>query len=84
VDEFSSSDSEEGLDQRLSTPVRIDVFDVLGRRVIRLYSARVIGSAVTVAWDGTNSAGRSLPSGVYFVRASVGDIREVRKVLLVR
>jgi hypothetical protein len=85
VDAFSGGEAQEdGLGQRLSTPVTVEVFDVLGRRVSELYRQRVIGSAVTLSWDGHNQAGRALPSGLYFLRVSVGDISEVRKVMLIR
>jgi hypothetical protein len=66
-----------------STLVCIDVFDVLGRRVAELYRRWVIGSAVTVSWDGTDAAGTRLPTGMYFVRAEVGTLTEVRKVILI-
>jgi len=70
--------------QQPTTFVYIDVYDVLGRRIAQLYRRWVIGSAVTVSWDGRDTAGRLVPSGMYFVRARVGEVSEVRKVVLVR
>jgi hypothetical protein len=45
----------------------MDIYDVAGRRIT---SIRLIGSSgrATATWDGTDSAGRRLSSGVYFAR----------------
>jgi flagellar hook assembly protein FlgD len=49
-----------------------------------LFRRWVIGSAVTVSWDGRDQNGTALPSGMYFIRSEVGSQSEVRKVMLVR
>jgi len=67
-----------------STLVTISIFDVLGRPVGQLYRRYVTDRAVTVAWDGTRADGTPLPSGIYFARVDVGNVREVRKILLLR
>ena len=50
-----------------------DVFDVRGRRVATL-ATRVSGSAVEVRWEPRDAAGRTLPTGVYFVRLRDVDV----------
>jgi glucose/arabinose dehydrogenase len=60
----------------------LDVFDARGRRVVRLASPQVLTGPRTIAWDGRDSGGARVPSGLYFVRArtTLGDetLRAVR------
>ena len=49
-------------------PVRLAVFDVLGRRVRTLIEHEQPSGVHTVWWDGTDAAGRSLSAGVYVYR----------------
>ena len=37
-----------------------------------------------VRWDGLSSAGLAVPSGVYVARLETGDVRETRRLLLVK
>lgn len=64
-------------------PYAITVFDVAGRRVAGL---RGTGSAGpnAVTWDGLDSAGRTLPSGVYFYTLEAGSYRATRKMTMVK
>jgi hypothetical protein len=63
--------------------VTLNVYDVHGRFV----KALVNGDSYTqgrysVRWDGTNSQGQSVASGVYFARMRAGSFSSVRKMLL--
>lgn len=49
--------------------VTLDVLDVSGRRVNRLFDGAVTGPR-TVVWDGRDARGASLAAGVYWVRLS--------------
>ena len=61
---------------RLSLPVpaevRLDFFDLAGRRLRTLGGIRPAGVA-EVAWDGLDAAGSAAPAGVVFYRASAGE-----------
>jgi flagellar hook assembly protein FlgD len=62
----------------------VDVFDVHGRCVRSLREGPVAAGLLAIVWDGRDDAGRALPGGVYFMRASTGsDISAAVKVLLV-
>ncbi len=62
--------------------VSITVHDLAGRVVKTLeYGMRGTGRH-DVEWDGTNVGGQRVASGVYFVRAKIGDASFVRKVVL--
>ena len=53
-------------------PIRIAIFDVVGRHVKTLLeNARAAGSH-TIAWDGTDRAGESVASGIYLYRLESG------------
>ncbi len=58
---------------------RVEVFDVLGRRVAVLADGPVAAGKHTVLWD----AG-SLPSGVYLVRLTAGDAVQTQRLTLAR
>jgi hypothetical protein len=65
--------------------VRLVLYDARGARVrsLVLDDAHPAGGA-TVAWDGRDDGGRSLPSGLYFCRLEAGAQTSTRKLLLVR
>ena len=64
--------------------VRLDVFDASGRLVRRLSEGFHRGGPASVVWDGRESRGDPVPSGVYFVRLASESGTEVRKVTIVR
>jgi hypothetical protein len=66
-----------------SREARVCVYDVRGRLVDRIFEGLVEGTA-EVFWDGRDSSGRSVASGIYFVRAQSGTGVATRKVILVR
>jgi hypothetical protein len=73
-----------GYRQRVATPVEISVYDVAGRRVRRLYQQETLQDVITENWDGSDSNGRLVPTGVYFIQATAGTATDVTKVLLIR
>jgi hypothetical protein len=63
--------------------VRVSVFDVSGRLVKVVADGEYEAGLNQVMWDGTNSAGAAVASGVYVYRLEVGDESlEARMVLL--
>jgi hypothetical protein len=50
------------------SPVRVTVFDVVGRRVRTLVEGVSSAGVNRVTWDARDDAGRPVGSGVYFVR----------------
>jgi hypothetical protein len=63
---------------------QVEVFDVLGRRVITLQSRPFGAGTYRLRWEGVNSSGQRVPSGIYFVRVEGAGFRKVQKVTLVR
>ena len=66
----------EAVDLRLTLAeagaVRLDVLDVGGRIVRRVASGWLAAGAHTRRWDGRTDAGSEAPSGLYFVRGTIG------------
>jgi hypothetical protein len=67
-----------------ATDVRVQVFDLLGRRVATLTDERQTSGTHTLRWQGTNAGGAPIASGMYFIRMTLGDQRIVHKVVHVR
>ncbi|MEW5796841.1 MAG: T9SS type A sorting domain-containing protein [Candidatus Zixiibacteriota bacterium] len=64
--------------------VEIDVFDILGRQVATLFEGPASLGVHSVTWDGTDSEGRRVASGVYFYRMTMDDFSESRKMILLK
>lgn len=63
--------------------VRIDVFDVAGRRVRQLVNGRFEAGSHEVDWDGLGEAGRSMGAGLFFVRLQAADTIRVARCVRV-
>jgi hypothetical protein len=61
------------------------IYDAAGRLVKDLSSSLPHAPcAAQITWSGTNQSDRPLPSGVYFIKLSVDDRSQTKKVLLIR
>ncbi|MBD3334342.1 MAG: M6 family metalloprotease domain-containing protein [Candidatus Eisenbacteria bacterium] len=65
-------------------PVEIAVYDARGRRVRMLESGLLQAGTHSRIWDGRDHRGRSVASGVYFLRLGVGGRHDSRTVTVVR
>jgi|GEM_PF-944476 len=63
--------------------VEIDVFDVRGRLVSKLIRGDYAPGQHSVMWDGTDSANRTVASGVYYLRMTSPDgVNDIRVTLV--
>lgn len=70
---------------RQPAPVDIVVYDAAGRIVRMLLRASELAPGDhEIAWDGTDAAGKSVASGVYFCRLLAGEETDVRRVVLLK
>jgi len=51
----------------------LSAYDISGRKVATLFDGDVIAGTNSTVWRGCDDLGRSLPSGVYFLRFKVND-----------
>jgi photosystem II stability/assembly factor-like uncharacterized protein len=65
-------------------PVRLAIYDVLGRRVMMMLDRSAASGTHRITWDGTDATGRRVAAGTYVARleASVGTDTATRSVLL--
>jgi len=80
----NSGSSTYGVSSLQQTDVDITIYDVAGRPVSKIFNGRLYGGVATFNWNGTNSRGQRVTSGVYFVKTIAGSVSEVKKVVIVR
>jgi hypothetical protein len=64
--------------------VRLIIRNVLGEEVKELVNSVHKTGRYEVLWDGTNSSGKEVASGIYFYQLRVAEGEKVRKMLLVK
>lgn len=64
--------------------LRLDVFNILGQNVITLFRGQVSGGEHLYSWPGTDSNGRQVPGGIYFLSAETNGETIRRKMLLLK
>jgi hypothetical protein len=65
-------------------PVKLSVFDVSGRLVRTLVNQRMPAARHQVLWDGRDSRGMSVASGVYFYRLETPSFRATKKMIMLK
>jgi hypothetical protein len=66
------------------TMANLAVYDVQGRLVRVLVDGPVDAGQKSVSWDGRNSRGTAVASGIYFYRLATPEFGEARKMILLR
>ncbi len=66
------------------SPVELTIYDIRGRMVQKLIDGVLPAGEQIIKWDGRNSKGEQLPSGVYFYRLRAGGYETTRKLVLVK
>jgi hypothetical protein len=61
----------EGVQDRI--PTHLEIISITGRRIVVLVDDSLSPGFYEATWDGHNSDGRSVASGVYFARLTAGD-----------
>ena len=64
--------------------VKVEIFNLLGRRVRTLWNALQGPGVYEMAWNAEDDRGRALSSGVYFLRITAGDQARNCKMTLLR
>lgn len=69
-----------------SSEISISTFDLSGREIKRLVDRSVLAAGVHErTWDGTDSHGRSVPSGVYFLQLRLNNsVAQTKRCLLIK
>ncbi|MCL2064557.1 MAG: S8 family serine peptidase [Candidatus Cloacimonetes bacterium] len=64
--------------------VSIDIFNIRGQRVRRLYEGFSERGTHAVVWNGRDDNGRDLGSGLYFYQLVAGEIVQTRRMVLLK
>ncbi|MFH2035239.1 MAG: FlgD immunoglobulin-like domain containing protein [Candidatus Zixiibacteriota bacterium] len=64
--------------------VTIEIYNILGQKVRTLVDSEESAGSYTITWDGTNSSGKSVSTGVYLYRFQAGDYFETKKMILLK
>jgi len=64
--------------------VVLDIFDLQGRRIARLAETYYSAGGHEILWTGRDGAGRQVAGGIYLARLQVGELKLMRRLLLVR
>jgi len=64
--------------------VTIEIYDIVGRKVITLLDVTEPAGYHSVTWYGKDSAGTLVASGVYFCRVQFGNKADVKKMILLK
>jgi hypothetical protein len=64
--------------------VRLEIYDVQGRRIAALADRSYGPGTYSIAWNGRDDQGASVPAGVYFGRLVVGSDSKTQSVVLIK
>lgn len=64
--------------------IELAVYDISGRRVAIIERGHMGAGVFDRGWDGRDDGGRSLASGIYFLRLRAGAAGAVRKIVILR
>lgn len=64
--------------------VTISIFNLLGEEIAVLVNDNFMPGTQEVTWNGTDAAGRPVPSGIYFYRMSAGKHVQTMKAVLLK
>lgn len=64
--------------------VKLRIFDTMGREIRIIVDHDQLPGEYCVEWDGKNSQGRNMPSGVYIYELLIDDLRSSKKMSLIK
>jgi hypothetical protein len=64
--------------------VRLEIYNVLGQRIVTLVDGYQAAGGSTVRWDGRDRSGAEVASGIYFYRIKAGTFEDVKRMVLLR
>jgi len=68
----------------ISGEMSVVIYNILGQEVVTLASGMREAGFYRLVWNGRDHLGRSVASGIYFVRLAAGEFIGVRKMLLLK
>ncbi len=66
------------------TSVKVEVFNIRGQKVASLSDGKMAGGRHTLVWNGKDSTGRNVGSGLYFARVRTPQKTQTVKMMLMK
>ena len=63
---------------------RLEIFNLRGQKVRGLASGDLARGSHNLVWNGTDDSGQAVASGVYYLRLQTGDLRQTRKITIIK
>ncbi|MEM8486622.1 MAG: FG-GAP-like repeat-containing protein [Bacteroidota bacterium] len=67
-----------------ASDVRLEVYDLMGRRVATLVNGQMAAGRYEATWNARSDAGASVASGVYLYRMQAGSFESVQRMVLMK
>ena len=67
-----------------SEDIELSIFDDSGRKIRTLVKGKLLAGTYRAVWRGNDDSGKSLPSGIYFVKLSTSSKTILRRTVLVK
>ncbi len=64
--------------------ISLKIYNILGEEVRTLVEKEQVSGYYSVIWDGRDSLGKEVSSGIYLYRLEAGEFRDVRRMVLLR
>ncbi len=64
--------------------IKLTIYNILGKEVKILLDTQLPAGEYSIEWDGTNSDGNILNSGIYFIRMKAGSFQKTIKSILLK
>ncbi len=68
----------------MDSNVNVEIFNIKGQKVRTLLSENMVKGSHTVAWNGQDSKGKTVTSGIYFVKVQGAGFEIMRKMSLIK
>lgn len=67
-----------------ASEVQLLIYNLLGKEIVHLIDGQQESGVHQVTWEGRDTVGRAVSSGVYCYRLQAGDLVQMRKMLLMK
>jgi flagellar hook assembly protein FlgD len=68
----------------VDSKVSLKIYNVAGQLVRTLVNETMVAGTHTVTWDGANSNGEKVASGIYFYKLNAGDFSKTMKMVMTK
>ena len=67
-----------------STKVSLKIVDIMGRPIKTLVNGEIAAGSYNIQWNVDDEKGRSVPTGIYFLRMEGGDYLQTKKLIVTK